>query len=82
MQWLVMSAFHQRHMNSVVILAIKAHGFRLNPVLHKADCFVQRDCRFIWHVHLQVHATDSVVESVLKCGFYNLPAQSSATIPR
>ena len=74
MQRPVMPAFHKRHMNSVVILTIKAHSFRLNSVLHKPHYCVQRDCRFVWHVHLQVHAMHTVVEGVLKCGFYNLPA--------
>lgn len=82
MQRLVMPVFHKRHMNSVVIVAIKAHGVRLNSVLNKAYCFVQRDCRFVGHVYLQVHAIDTVVEGVLKRGVYNLPAQSSTTKPR
>jgi hypothetical protein len=69
-------------MYSVVIPAIKAHGFRLNSLFHKADCFIQRDCRFVWHVHLQVDAMHPAIESVLKYGFYKFSAQSSATIPR
>ena len=69
MQQLVMPVFDKRHMDPAVILAIKAYGFRLNSVFHKSDCFLQRDCRFVGNVHLQVHAIHTVVEGVLKSGF-------------
>ncbi len=73
---------NKRHMKPVVIVAIKAYGIRFNSVFHKADCFVQRDCRFIGQVHLQVDSIHTVVEGMLKRGVYNLPAQASSPIAR
>ena len=74
MQRLVMPIFRKRHVNTVVILAIKAYSFRLNAVLHKAHFFVKRDGRFVGQVHLQVHPVHAVVEGVLKGGFHDLSA--------
>ena len=82
MSRLVVLASNKRHMKPVVIVTIKAHGIRFNSVLHKADCFVQCDCWFIWHVHLQVDSIHAVVEGMLKRGVYNLPTQASSPIAR
>lgn len=82
MQWPVMPFFQERHMNAIVVVPMQGHGIRFSSILHKPNSLVQRDCRFIGHVHLQVHALHTVVESVLKRGVYNLLAQASATIPR